>query len=112
MHYEDRSVKDGEQNSRTWSRRLKAAREERGMSQRVLGIAAGIDPSVASTRVNRYEVGVHAPSYAIASKLATALDVPVAYLYCDDDGLAQLILAFHRADAAAKREIRRKLSLA
>jgi transcriptional regulator with XRE-family HTH domain len=94
-----------------WSTRLKTAREARGLSQRVLGIAAGIDESVASTRINRYELGVHSPSYSIASKLAAALDVPVAYLYCDDDTLARVILAFSQADATTKREILKLLAV-
>jgi transcriptional regulator with XRE-family HTH domain len=89
-----------------WSTRLKVAREARGLSQRVLGIKAGIDESVASTRINRYELSVHSPSYSIALKLAAALDVPVAYLYCDDD-----ILAFSHADATTKRETLKLLAL-
>jgi transcriptional regulator with XRE-family HTH domain len=94
-----------------WSTRLKVAREARGLSQRVLGIKAGIDESVASTRINRYELSVHSPSYSIALKLAAALDVPVAYLYCDDDTLARVILAFSQADATTKRETLRLLAL-
>lgn len=71
----------------------------------MLGIAAGLDESVASSRVNRYELGIHSPVYPVALKLAEVLDVPVAYLYCDDDTLAEVILAFHRASSATKREL-------
>lgn len=109
MYYDYRSVQHSLHESSVWSKRLKVAREARGLSQRTLGIAAGIEESVASTRMNRYELGVHAPSYAISLKLAAALDVPVAYLYCDSDGLAQIILAFHKADAASRREVTRLL---
>ena len=53
---------------------------------------------MASTRINRYEVGVHAPAYSIALKLAEVLDVPVAYLYCDDEALSRIILEFHHTN--------------
>lgn len=35
--------------------RLKEARLRAGLSQKSLGIAAGLDPFVAGTRINRYE---------------------------------------------------------
>ncbi|QHJ01705.1 XRE family transcriptional regulator [Xylophilus rhododendri] len=82
------------------------------MSQRALGIAAGLDPSVASTRMNRYEVGVHAPAYSISCRLAEVLEVPVAYLYCDDDELAEFILSFHRAGTKVRREVKKLLGSA
>lgn len=88
-----------------WIRRLKEARHAAGLSQRQLGIAAGLDEGVASTRVNRYEVGVHRPDYGIAVKLAQALDVPVAYLYCDDDGMAETLLALHRAPLQLRQRV-------
>ena len=75
------------------------------MSQRQLGVAAGLDEGVASTRVNRYEVGVHRPDYGIAIKLAQALDVPVAYLYCDDDVTAEILLTLHRAPVALRQRV-------
>jgi transcriptional regulator with XRE-family HTH domain len=86
-----------------WRKRLKEARIATGLSQRQLGIEAGLDEFVASTRINRYEQGVHAPDYPMAIRLALVLGVPVAFLYCDSDELAQMILAFHRAPKAARR---------
>lgn len=94
-----------------WPSRLKQARLAAGLSQKELGIAAGIDPSVASTRVNRYEVGVHKADYNIAVQLAQVLNVPVAYLYCDDDDLATVLIALHRANAAMRRQVRKLLLL-
>jgi transcriptional regulator with XRE-family HTH domain len=73
------------------------------MSQKQLGIEAGLDEFVASTRINRYEQGVHAPDFQIAIRLAEVLQVPVAFLYCDADEMAQMILAFHRASKAARK---------
>lgn len=76
--------------------RLKEARLEAGLSQKRLGIEAGLDPFVASTRINRYELGIHKVDYAFAIRLAAVLKVPVAFLYAEDDELASLILVFGR----------------
>nr|WP_318383173.1 helix-turn-helix transcriptional regulator [uncultured Enterobacter sp.] len=74
--------------------RLKAARLAKGLSQKRLGILAGIDEFVASTRINRYEKGVHQASIDVAQQLATALDVPLAYFYMTDEVLAELTLGW------------------
>ena len=79
-----------------FSRRLRQAREERGLSQRALGIEAGLDEFVASTRVNRYETGVHQPDLQTLKRLAKVLGLPVAYFYAEDDGLARLIEDYQR----------------
>lgn len=79
-----------------YSQRLREAREASGLSQRSLGIQAGIDEFVASARVNRYETGVHQPDYQTLKRLAEVLGLPVAYFYAEDDDLAQLIARFHQ----------------
>lgn len=79
-----------------YSRRLREARESYGISQRSLGIKAGLDDFVASTRVNRYETGVHQPDLQTLQRLAAALDMPVAYFYAEEDELARLIMEFKR----------------
>ena len=79
-----------------FSRRLRQAREELGLSQRALGIEAGLDEFVASTRVNRYETGVHQPDLQTLKRLAKVLGLPVAYFYAEDDGLARLIEDYQR----------------
>lgn len=95
----------GTRNAETavWSKRLRQARVALGLSQKQLGIEAGLDEFVASTRINRYEVGVHAPDYQMALRLAHVLRVPVAFLYCDSDELAQMLLAFHQAPKVTRR---------
>lgn len=87
-----------------YSRRLREAREARDISQRNLGIKSGLDEFVASTRINRYEKGVHQPALQIQQKLAKALDLPLAYFYAEDDELAQLISDFARQ---RKRKLRK-----
>lgn len=93
-----------------WTKRLKQARLASGLSQKELGVAAGLDEFVASTRINRYEVGVHQADYPMAVRLAGVLDVPVAFLYCDSNEMASMLLAFHRAPKGARRAAMKILS--
>jgi transcriptional regulator with XRE-family HTH domain len=88
-----------------WGRRLKEARIAAGLSQKQLGIQAGLDQFVASPRINRYELGVHKADYKIAQNLAMILDVPTGYFYTEEDNLAELMLTFHRISAKKKNEI-------
>lgn len=85
-----------------FQRRLKEARLRRQLSQKQLGIQAGLDRFVASARINRYELGVHEPDMATIERLAAALAVPTAYLFADDDRLARMILAFEQLPVAEK----------
>lgn len=80
-----------------YSVRLREAREAYGISQRNLGIRAGLDEFVASTRINRYETGVHQPDLQTLQRLAAVFDLPVAYFFAEDDGLAEMIRDFHRS---------------
>jgi transcriptional regulator with XRE-family HTH domain len=59
-----------------------------------LGIEAGLDEFVASTRINRYETGVHQPDLHTLQLLAKVLGLPLAYFYAENDELAQLIKDF------------------
>ncbi|WP_105685338.1 helix-turn-helix domain-containing protein [Cronobacter dublinensis] len=81
------------------------AREAKGLSQKKLGILAGIDEFVASARINRYEKDVHQASIEIARKLADALAVPLAYFYTEDDELAELLLRWQLLDRDVKDAI-------
>lgn len=88
-----------------FTKRLKEAREKKGLSQKALGIAAGIDPSSASVRMNQYEKGVHNPDLSIVEKLADVLEVPTAYLFTVEDDLAQLILEFKQLKPAERKQV-------
>lgn len=77
-----------------YSRRLREARQAKGLSQRALGVQAGISESSASARINRYETGVHQPDYQTLAALAKALLLPTAYFYAEDDDLAALIALY------------------
>ena len=78
--------------SGVFGHRLKTARQSMGLSQDKLGVLLGLDEQTASARISRYENGIHEPPIKIAQSIATALEVPLAYLYCDDNRLAELIL--------------------
>lgn len=80
-----------------FARRLREVREASGLSQRRLGIAAGLDPFVASTRINRYERGVSWPDVSVILTLAKALGIPAAALLADDPRLAEAIELFGNA---------------
>ena len=73
------------------SNRLKQARINRELSQRSLGIAAGIDIASASARMNQYERGKHVPDYETLCMLALVLNVPVPFFYAND-AEAELLL--------------------
>lgn len=88
-----------------FSRRLKEVRLAKGLSQKRLGILAGIDEFVASTRINRYEKGVHQASIEVVQQLSAVLDVPLAYFYTEDDDLASLLLSWIKMDADKKKSI-------
>lgn len=88
-----------------WGKRLKEARTAAGLSQKQLGIEAGLDPFVASTRINRYEVGVHKADYQITQKLALILGVPSGYFYTEDDALAEIMVRYHRLPAKGRNAI-------
>ena len=94
-----------------WGARLKQARLAAGLSQKALGIEAGIDEFVASTRINRYELGVHRPDLLTVRKLADVLNVPVAFFFADeDDEIAELLVGYCRAKVSVRRKIRKLLA--
>ncbi|WP_417649045.1 helix-turn-helix domain-containing protein, partial [Citrobacter freundii] len=86
-------------------KRLKEARLAAGLSQKRLGIAAGIDEFVASTRINRYEKGVHEADIHTAQKLAQTLNVPLAYFYVENDQLAAIVINFDKLSEEDKEKI-------
>ena len=89
----------------TFPRGLKQARKHAGFSRKELGIRAGLDPHVASPRINQYERGKHEPKLETAERLAQALGIPAALLYTDDDLLAKLLLRWGSLSKQQKREL-------
>lgn len=83
-------------------RRLREARLRAGLSQKALGVKAGIDEFTASPRVNQYERGKHTPEFQTVERFAEVLGVPAPYFYCSDDALAKWILSFPKRPQASK----------
>jgi len=86
-------------------KRLKQARLEAALSQAQLGIRAGIDPSVASARINRYERERHQPAFEIVRRLAQVLKKPAPYFYAVDDALAEFIATYSRLSVAERAKV-------
>jgi transcriptional regulator with XRE-family HTH domain len=71
--------------------RLRSRRQELGLSQEKVGVSIGLDESCSRTRISRYETGAHEPALATSKLLAIALGVPLAYLYCENETMAEII---------------------
>lgn len=92
-----------------FGRRLRMARLNAGLPQDRLGVLIGFDEGTASARMSRYETGVHQPQYETAVDIANVLGIPTAYLYCEDDDLAKVILEWSRLSLADRNEIMKRL---
>jgi transcriptional regulator with XRE-family HTH domain len=88
------------------AKRLKEARLRAGISQKQLGIKAGIDEFSASARINQYERGKHMPDLLTLTRLAAVMEVSVPYFYCQDVELADLILRFSTLGRSQRRRLR------
>jgi transcriptional regulator with XRE-family HTH domain len=91
-----------------YGRRLREAREGKGISLQDLGVAVGLDPSGVSGRLSRYENGIHQPKLGLQGLLARALQQPLAYFYAENDELAKLISDFGRKDEPGLKPIQIK----
>ncbi|WP_382325224.1 helix-turn-helix domain-containing protein [Hydrogenophaga sp. UC242_50] len=76
--------------------RIRSRREELGWSQEKLGVLIGIDESSSRARISRYELGNHEPPLDTARNIAKALGVPLAYLYCEENDVASLLMALKK----------------
>jgi len=87
------------------AKRLKEARLQADISQKQLGIKAGIDVFSASARINQYERGKHMPDLQTLTRLAAVLQTPVPYFYCQDQELAALIVGFSALGRAQRKRM-------
>ena len=78
------------------SQRLREARIDADLSQKSLGIKAGIDQFSASARMNQYETDKHVPDFGTVKRIAKVLKLPTAYFYCEDSELAEVIKKWYR----------------
>ena len=85
------------------------ARKQAGVSQKALGVAVGIDEFSASSRMNHYEQGLHAPNYELIQRIASHLKLPTSYFYTDDDGIAELVVKYFRLKKGQRKELMKYL---
>jgi len=86
-------------------RRLKEARIIVGISQKKLGIVAGMNEFSASARMNQYETGKHIPDFLTLKRIAKVLSVPVVYFYAEDDMLAEFLFLYEKLNKEAKKQV-------
>ena len=92
-------------------RRMRARREELGWSQEKVGVLIGIDESSSRARISRYELGAHEPPVKTARLIADALNVPLAYLYCEDEDIATLLLKLRQLPEVLRGQVVREWQL-
>ncbi len=90
-------------------KRLKEARLAAKISQKKLGVAAGMDEFSASARMNHYELGRHAPDYSTLKRIADVLKISPAYFYADNDQLAETIKILGQLDYEQQSRIYKKI---
>jgi transcriptional regulator with XRE-family HTH domain len=78
------------------SKRIKEARLAANLTQKKLGMMAGMSQGAASGRMNHYEKGRHAPEFETLCGIAKALKLPLPYFYADSDELAEWIKSFKK----------------
>lgn len=86
-----------------FGRRLREARLRSGIAQDRLGVMIGLDEGCSSARMSRYENSVHEPPFPIIESIADILRVPVAYFFCGDDRLAEIIRTYSSASEKARQ---------
>lgn len=86
-------------------RRLKYIRQKQGITQKELGEKLGMDETGASARISQYETGKHAPDYATIKRISDVLCIPVAYFYCEEDVLANIVLEVSNHNQLVKLKI-------
>lgn len=84
---------------------LKEVRLTFGISQKKLGILAGIDGHSASARMNQHEVCTHVPNFLTLQNIGKALGYPVAFFTSDDDLIAEIIYLVGKLPEVEKQKI-------
>ncbi|ATS64258.1 MULTISPECIES: helix-turn-helix transcriptional regulator [Xanthomonas] len=87
-----------------FANRLRHARQQAELTQEALGVAIGLAPEVARTRINRYEKGVNECDLRTAKRLASELDMPLAALYAETPEIADAITALTKLSVDEQRK--------
>jgi transcriptional regulator with XRE-family HTH domain len=87
------------------AQRLKQARTNADISQKQLGILAGMEETAASARMNRYERSEREPDIQTLTAIAAVLNLPPSFFYAIDDDEAELLTAFHRLKKTHRAQV-------
>ena len=90
---------------------MRHARERLDLPLDKRGVLMGIDEHSASASLSRYESCVREAAIATALLLANVLNLPLAYLHCEDDDLAEILLAVSRMGTEDRLAILNSLGL-
>lgn len=63
------------------------------------------DKANGSVRINRYEQEVNRADMGTAADIARALEVPLAYLFAEEDDQAELLLAFAKLSRSERAKV-------
>lgn len=96
--------------STTLGRRLRKARLVKGLTQAELGAVLGLEEeNTAAPRISRYERGDRMPDNESMTKLAEALELPVAYFHAVSEPMAEAIMVMSQLPEAAQEELLRQM---
>ena len=91
--------------------RIKVARNKANISQKELGIRIGMDINSASSRMNHYEKGRHTPDIQTLKRIADELNVPLVYLFCESDVIADLNCLIHELSTEEQKSLLKSLNI-
>jgi transcriptional regulator with XRE-family HTH domain len=97
--------RDKTSSSTLFGRRLREVRLRIPCTQEQLGIMIGLDEGTARSRISRYETGDIKSPRSAAKQVSDALQIPLAYFYCDDDLLARMVIAYWSLDETKRAEV-------
>ena len=70
-----------------------------------------MEPGSASSRMNHYEKGRHTPDYPTLKRIAKELDVPVAYFFCENPIIAEIVCKLERLSKKDQKALLSQLNL-
>jgi transcriptional regulator with XRE-family HTH domain len=70
-----------------------------------------MDINSASSRLNHYEKGRHTPNIQTLKRIADELNVPLSYLFCDSDVLAELNCIIHNLSIEEQKKLIKSLTI-
>lgn len=71
----------------------------------------GLEEGSAGIRISRYENNIHEPAVGISIAIAKALNVPLAYLYCESDVLADVVVNLAKLSLTELQKIQKNLKV-